>query len=175
VPTRVGQFQWQLGRIALLRGELDRALPLLETLRVASRERQSPRGTAAALVDVARVAQARGSQTEAGALLGEALRLRDAVSDRVGCVECLELLAAADAEVDPLHAAWLLGAATAGRRALGTPPSPLARQELETTARAARSAVGAAAFDEAQAAGQLVSLEQAIAQALQERETRQSV
>ncbi len=169
VPTRVGQFQWQLGRIALLRGELDRALPLLETLRVASRERQSPRGTAAALVDVARVAHARGARTEALALLREALRLRDGVSDRVGSIECLELLAAVDAAVDPLYAAWLLGAAAAGRRALGAPPWALVRQELETTRRTARAAVGAATFDEAQAAGQLASLEHAIVQALQDR------
>jgi tetratricopeptide (TPR) repeat protein len=166
VPTRAGQFQWQLARVALAQGEPDRALPLLESLQVASRERQSPRGSATALVDLARVAQVRGARREALALLREALRLRDAVSDRLGSIECLERLAAVDAGVEPLHTAWLLGATVAARRALGAPPSRVVQQELAETARIARAA-SEATFSAAQAAGECVPLEQAIAQGLQ--------
>jgi hypothetical protein len=167
VPTRAAQFEWQLGRIALAQGELDRALPLLESLRLASGVRQSPRGTAAALVELARVAQARSAPTEALALLREALRLRHAVSDRVGCVECLEGLAAVTAGVDPLHAAWLLGAAAAGRKALDAPPSPLVRQDLAETERTAQIATSVEVFETARVMGELVPLEEAIVQALQ--------
>ncbi|MBV9577622.1 MAG: hypothetical protein JO057_03420 [Chloroflexi bacterium] len=166
VPTRAGQFHWQLGRIALMHGELDQAVRLLEALRVAANQRQSPRGIAAALVDAARVARARGTRTQAVDMLCEALRLRDAVSDRVGSIECLEMLAAVDAGVEPMHAAWLLGAAAAGRRILGAPPPPHLHQELATTARAARMATGTANFEAAQATGELVPLAEAIGQVL---------
>ncbi|MBV9171051.1 MAG: helix-turn-helix domain-containing protein [Chloroflexi bacterium] len=166
--NRVSHFTWQLGRVALARGDLDRALPLLDALRVAARERHLPRGVASALVDLARVAQARGARTDALALLREALQLLHAMSDRVGAIECLERLAAVDACADPLRAAWLLGAAAAGRRALSAPPSQLLQQDLAETACTARSAAGAMAFEAAHMAGELVPLKQAITRASQE-------
>jgi non-specific serine/threonine protein kinase len=167
VHTRVGQFAWQLGRVALAQGEIDRALPLLETLRVAARERRSPRGLAAALLDLGRVAHARGKRAEALTLLRESLRLRHSVDDRLGSIECLETLAALEARVEPLRAAWLLGAAAAGRRALGTPPSSVMQNDLDVSARSAEAAVGTAAFQAAQTAGELTPLEQAIIQGMQ--------
>jgi hypothetical protein len=85
------------------------------------------------------VAHARGEQTEATALLSEALQLRQAVGDRLGSLECLETLAVVSASVDPLRAAWLLGAAATGRRALGAPPSPLVERDLAATVRTAQA------------------------------------
>ena len=156
----------QLGSLAVDHGDVEVALPLLEALRVAAHERQSPRGLAAALVDVGRVAHARGERTKATALLRDALRLRHGLGDRLGSLECLEVLAAVDACADPLHAAWLLGAAAAGRRVLGAPPSRRVQRDLAATVAAARAAASPGAFDAAEVAGARVPLEEAIAQVL---------
>ncbi|MBV9169472.1 MAG: hypothetical protein JOZ81_05240 [Chloroflexi bacterium] len=73
-----------------------------------------------------------------------------------------------DAGVDPLRAAWLLGAAAAGRRALGASPAPLLREELAETMRTAQATASAAPFQAAHRAGERAPLEKAIARALQE-------
>ena len=113
------------------------------------------------------MAHARGARAEATALLREALRLRQAVSDRLGSLECLETLTAVEASVDPLRAAWLLGAAAARRRALGAPPSPVVQRDVAATARTARAVAGAAAFEAAAAVSERVPLEQSTVQAVE--------
>lgn len=101
-------------------------------------------------------------------MLREALRLRQAAADRLRMVECLEGLAAAAARADPALAARLLGMAAAGRQALGAPPPPLLRPELAATERAARTALDAAAYNAARAAGEALPLDEAAAEALRE-------
>jgi tetratricopeptide (TPR) repeat protein len=166
--ARAEQFRWQLGRVALAQGEPERAVPLLEALRATARERDSPRELADALTDLGRAAHARGEPTEAAGLLADALRLRRAVGDRLGSVECLEALAAVATGVAPARAARLLGAAAAERRASGAPPPPILQPGLAATERAARAALGAPASDAARAEGEALSLERAVAEALRE-------
>ncbi len=154
----------QLGSLAVDQGDFETAVPLLEEgLGMCRSLRWHERAGRA------RVAHARGERAEATALLREALRLRQALGDPLGSLECLETLAAVDAGVEPRRAAWLLGAAAAARRALGAPPAPLPQRALAATARTVRAVAGAAAFRAAKAAGERVSLEQAIVQALAER------
>jgi predicted ATPase/transcriptional regulator with XRE-family HTH domain len=168
MPSRQGQYQWQLGRLALAQGDLARAVPLLEALRVAALVRDSPRGVSEALADLGRAAHARGEPAEAAALLGEALRLRHGLGERPGIVECLEGLAAVAAGSDPVRAARLLGATAAERRALGTPPPPIRRPDLAAAEHAARATLGPEAYAAARATGEALTLEQAVAEALQE-------
>ncbi len=157
----------QLGSQAIDTGEVHSALPLLEEGLEVSRALGVPTRVGQFQWRLGRIALMQGELDRALPLL-EALRLRDAVSDRPGSVECLELLAAVDADVESLHAAWLLGAAAAARRALGAPPSPLLHQEPAVTTRTAQAAVSTAAFEIAQARGALVSLEKAILRAWQD-------
>jgi hypothetical protein len=64
------------------------------------------------------------------------------------------------------RAVQLFGAAAALWDRLGLPRAPEAREEHERQVAAARAALGAAAFAAAWAAGQRLSLEQAVATAL---------
>ena len=167
--SRAAEFEFLLSRVAMARGEPERALRLLESFRAAVAQSDAPDailGLTRMLVELGRMALAREEPAEGARLFREALRLRRAIGERLGCVAALELLAEAAAGGDPARAAWLLGAAAAGRRTLGA-VAPLYPSSVEATERRARAA-GPAAFDAARAAGAALSLEQAAAEALQE-------
>ena len=82
---------------------------------------------------------------------------------------CLEGLARVlGARGRPAVAAHLLAAAAAQRRVLGAPLAPAEQDELDREAAALRGRLGDAAFDAAWAAGQAMTLQQAVASALEE-------
>jgi hypothetical protein len=155
--------------VALARGEPERARPLLEAFRAAADDPDAPDASwalTAALVELGRVALALGEPAEAARLLRQSLRMRQAAVERLGVVECLEVLATIAAGAAPDRAARLLGAAAAARRALGTPLLPIRWPEVAAAEGAARAALGAPAYAAARAAGEALSLEGAAAEAL---------
>jgi hypothetical protein len=86
-------------------------------------------------------------------------------------VKDLEGLAAlAVALAQPERAARLFGAAEALREAMGTPLPPAERGAHDRSVAAVRATMGDAAFAVAWAAGRVMSLEEAVALALAERE-----
>ena len=118
------------------------------------------------------VAHLQGDHAAARAHQAEALALLQEVGTRGLAREltayALEgLAAAAGAEGRPERAVRLFGAADALREALGTPLHPAHRAELERGVAAARAALGEGAFAASWEAGRALSLEEAIAAALQ--------
>ena len=88
--------------------------------------------------------------------------------DKHGTVECLAGLAAVGLrDGQPEHAARLLGAA-AWREVIGSPPPPSQRAEYNRLRMVARASLDEATFATMWAAGRALSLEDAVAEALQE-------
>ena len=156
-----------LARVALLGEEPAQAAQLWQeslTLRQGIRDRA---GSVACQVGLARVAACRGDAEQATWLLRESLAARRAMGEQVGIAGCLEALAVVAVGQDQfVQVARLLGAAEALRQVLGAPLPPVERPEYAATVQAARTALGEAAFADAWAAGQAMTLEEAIAEAL---------
>jgi hypothetical protein len=114
-----------------------------------------------------------GDATQAAACFRASLSLRHQMGERLGLgrlglAECLEGLAAvAIGQGEAGQAARLSGAADALRQALGAPIPLVDRPSQEATVRAARAMLGTPAFDAAWAAGAALTLDQAVAAALE--------
>lgn len=166
-----------LGRIAYRQGDLDRATTLLEEALLYWRGIGATRGPHWALYELGNVLLSRGEHLRAAASYRESLGLCSNSGDRLGTIRCLEGLAGVEAalqEADQtapatrsMRAARLLGSATAQREALGTAFQPADRPTVGLTEAAARARVGDAAFAAAWAEGQAMTVEQAIADALE--------
>jgi DNA-binding CsgD family transcriptional regulator/tetratricopeptide (TPR) repeat protein len=162
-----------LGRVAYLRGEPARALAWLEESLTRSRAGGSTGDVGAALHGLGLAAWGLGDAERADEHLRASLALRRETGDRLCVAECLEGLAQVAAGIGSAErAARLLGAAEALREAMGAPAPPVERPSHEQAARAARDALGGAAFAAAWAAGRALGLEQAVAEALADDEAR---
>jgi non-specific serine/threonine protein kinase len=114
----------------------------------------------------------RGDSRRAAGLLEQSLRLKRLVDELLGTVWCLEALAWITAEEhDPRRAANLLGAAESLSQAMGTPPAifPDLLAYHEQCERQARQALGEQAFQTAFHHGKSLSVEDAVAYALNEQ------
>jgi tetratricopeptide (TPR) repeat protein len=162
-----------LGRTMVDRGDLTRATALLlEGLALAQHIQTRPEA-AVALYVLGHAAWRQGDVGSASALLKESLTLRRAIGERLGIVECLEGLAMVAAGTSqPTLAARLLGAADAGRQAMGTPLPPADRRWYETTIASARGALGEAGFAAAWAVGQHLTLDEAAAEEVTSEQER---
>jgi predicted ATPase/DNA-binding CsgD family transcriptional regulator len=106
----------------------------------------------------------RGEHERAEEILGEALRSSREVGHVEYSITCLEGLAGlAAGRGDDRRAAVLWGAAVAQRSRFGLAPDEDAARLVEPLLSAARSRLGEAALEEAQAQGRAMDLEQAIA------------
>jgi predicted ATPase/DNA-binding XRE family transcriptional regulator len=153
-------------------GDLERARTLLEESLASLRRQAYPLRVANALADtlakLGSIACETGENARASELYKESLEL----ALRFGfttyeALECLNGLArVAAAQGQPEKAARLCGASAAVREELGTPLSPFVRADHDHAANAARAALGEDAFAAAWAVGQAMSLEEAIADAL---------
>jgi tetratricopeptide (TPR) repeat protein len=172
VFQRVGNrwgITWAQGYLAeVARAQRDDATArlLYEKSLAISLELGDRRITASSLYHLADLASAWGETAVARPLYAESLTLWRALEDNERIAACLDGLAAVAAEQQPQRAARLLGAMDAVRKALGTPRvEGLAAQERH--AAATRAALGEETFAAAWAEGQSMSLEQAIAAALE--------
>jgi predicted ATPase/DNA-binding CsgD family transcriptional regulator len=120
-----------------------------------------------ALAGLGKVARADGEYGHAATLYAESLTLRwERVGDKVSIAGSLRGLASIAALTgDPVRAGRLYGAADALREAIGA-PVPQHHDLAETAVRAARAALGEAAFGAAWQAGRALPLAEAVAEAL---------
>ena len=157
--------------IPLERGDYARAIQLTEEALALARQIGDRIGIYASLYNLASLAQARGNHAEAARLFGEALGLSVEMGDIGNTAYCLEGLAGvAAAEGELVRAARLWGAAEAllatGEAAVyaHTPD----RSQYEHAVSAARQRLDERRWEEAWAAGRAMTVDQAIAYALED-------
>ena len=174
-----------LGWAAHRRGDPDAALAFLEEGLALARGMGDRSTSAMAWYVLGLVAWSRGDGGRARAVLRESLALRQALGERRGVAEGLEALASIQAEyrlptveegdghpalgtarAAVSRAVRLLGAAAALRAAAGAPLWPADQPGYEGMVAAARTSLGAAVFAATWAAGRVLTLEQAVAEAL---------
>jgi non-specific serine/threonine protein kinase len=163
----------QPGAIALLltsRGEKLRAAGQTKAARETLEEALALRrvegfewGLARALVSVAHLALDEGEQRSARLYLEEALEIVRALEDAGSMAVVLEAFALSSA--DPYRALRLAGCARGFRNRAGEPNRSVERRDVEEHLRSARNELGAQAAA-IEAAGQVMSLDEAIADAL---------
>ena len=159
-----------LGQMTLARGDLEAAATLCEESLALFRTLGGPGGIAYALSPLADLACRRGEYARAKALYTEELEFRQQYDEKRQMAQCLEGLAiVAGGQGQPARAARLFSAAAHLREIVGTPRLPHRRPITERGTSSVRSALGESAFEAASAEGRAMTLEQAIAYALEEQ------
>jgi predicted ATPase/DNA-binding SARP family transcriptional activator len=166
--------QDHLARATLRQGDLAGAHRLAEESLAIRRALGDRGGIASSLCTMAEVAGREGDVVAARTGYRESLSIRREQGDRNGIAECLEGLGAVSvsgsteaAGRDP-RSARLWGAAEALRERIGSPLPPSARAEQDRRVAAARTEIGADAFDAAWLEGRALTIEEAIQAALQD-------
>jgi hypothetical protein len=148
------------GDLAAARTFLEEALALQRALGVMAQ-------LAHTLGRLGRVARLAGDYAEARVLYVESLSTVKDLGDRNGLAGMLvELGGLAASEGQAARSARLFGAAAAVRAAIGSVMPPILRDQYERDMAAAQAALGEAAFEAAWAAGQALSLDMVVAEAL---------
>jgi tetratricopeptide (TPR) repeat protein len=125
-------------------------------------------GIAWSLHKQGRIAQHQGDLVAAGRCFAESLTLWKAVGDQRPVADCLEGLAAvAGGQGHSERACRLFGAAAALREMGGWPLAPVYRSEYERQVASARDTLGETAFAAAWAVGRAMTLQEAVACALE--------
>ena len=160
-----------LSMAARQQGDLSRAMSLLEESLEISRKLKDRRGISWALNDMSLIALEQGDWKRATWLLHESLALKQQLGDKENIAIALERLAiAALARDEAVRAVRLLGAMRALREAIGAPLPPDNQSHYFGIVAGARARMGEAEYAQAWAAGRAMTLEQAIAYALGDKE-----
>jgi len=158
-----------LGEALFYQGDFERAVALQEQSLTLFREMGAPAGVADSLRVLGNVAREQGNFGRARDLYAESLALYLEAHDDGYIADCLESMAKiASARSQPQQAVRLLGTVETLRAAVGAPLPPRERIAQDRLVVAMRAAIGADAFAAAWAAGGALSLEQAIALALEQ-------
>lgn len=166
----IGWLLNHLGHVAQIRGNYDQAIHFQQQSLVAFRELlgEGSQGEAWVLHSLGETALALGDLTQAQAQLAANIVLCRDIGEYLPAAWCLASLgsaAALDGQAE--RAARIWGAAEQLRTAIGGRTAPAARATYERAVARARAALGNAGFAAAWAAGQALTLEQAIDEALQ--------
>lgn len=157
-----------LGKLARQQGDYVEARALLQESLALDRELGSQRGVATVLYNLGTVANAQEDYAGARGHFSESLQLYRDLGDKRGIVECLEGLAVTTAGLGQLkRSIRLLAAAETLRHAIGAPPSPSERYTRESVSAATREQLEPAAWQEAWENGRAMTLEEAVAEALE--------
>jgi predicted ATPase len=170
-----------LGSIRMLQGDYPAALPYFEESLAISRPLGDVRVMAIALCKLGALARYQGDMETARARYGASIRLHHRMGNRGELMVCLVGLGCVEIVTgengrrpDPEAEAWfargarLFGAAEGLRRATGWVIGSIHRDDYPQRVTAARAALGEAAFAAAWAEGRAMSLEAAVADALEE-------
>jgi tetratricopeptide (TPR) repeat protein len=159
---------YNLGRVAHLQDDYPQALAWLEQSLTQFRDMGYTLGAAMTLLNLGRVAQAQGSTTKAAQHFTESLALwmHDPPPGEIHTAAIEGLAGVAGAQGQLERAARLFGAAEVLRESTGTPLPPAYRAAYERDVTAIRAQLDDDVFAAAWAAGQALTLEQAIAEAL---------
>jgi predicted ATPase/class 3 adenylate cyclase len=159
-----------LAQVAKNRGDHERAISLFEDCLRAALGQGDTHAAASALRSLGELTQMRGDYERAAARLAESLRLLRELDDRSCAGTTLDSLAVLSAaHGDPKRAARLFAAAQASREAQSLTLPPPEQERLNQAAAAARMELDRGAFDAAWAEGRAMTLDQAVAYALNER------
>ena len=165
----VGLYLNRLGDFARLRGRHERAEGLYTEAVAIWRELGMQADTAAALHNLGYAVLSQGDIARARSLFAESLALQQAQDNRAGIAEGLAGLAAVAAgEQRAEHAARLIGVVEAIREHLGGALWPAEQHEWERLVPTTRAQLADATFEAARAEGRAMTLEQAIAYALED-------
>lgn len=160
---------WNLGRVARFQGDVMRARMLLEESLAQLRDQGNDIGVARVLLELGRVARLEGSDARAAQLYRESLVLHRELVGQLGASECLAALAGSlGALGQTVTAIRLFGAAFTIRETLGAPLPRVARPEYDRDVAAVHTHVDDGSWMVRWTEGQAMSLEQAIAYALEE-------
>ena len=158
-----------LGQSARARGDAWQATVLFKESLAVFRGVEHKPGIGFALNCLGLATCEQGDYGRATALYAESLALCRETGNKYLAAHCLEGLAGvASAQGQPERAARLFGAAEATRRLIGVPLPPSERPHYERLVAAVRTQLDEGTFAAAWTAGQALSLEQAIAEALGE-------
>jgi tetratricopeptide (TPR) repeat protein len=158
-----------LGRVLLLRGDYDRAASVLRECLPVLDKVGSRAGRAGALRSLAVIARITGDLPRAAALNRETLTITRAIGDRRNLAAALEGLAGiAEDQQSFVRGARLAGAASKLRDLIHAPIPLVSRDAIERDLARARATLGEEAFAAAWVEGQAMTLEQAVAYALEE-------
>jgi tetratricopeptide (TPR) repeat protein len=164
---------YNMGFSEAVRGDDERAEALFEESLAMSRELKDTYGAAISLMSLGDVATRRGDHGRARALLKESLVVFNELGARVNIAECLEILSGmAGALGDDARATRLWGAADALREAIGSPWPPAERRLHEPYLTATRSHADEAVWARAWEEGRAMTMEEAVAYALEDMEER---
>ncbi len=161
-----------LGELTLRQRDYRRAALWLEESLALHCRLGDRRGVAASLGTLGAVVLRQGDSERARELLCESLEMRAELGDKGGMAWCLEHVAEAivaegsDPE-DAWRAARILGAAQALREATGSMIDPVDHPGYERVVAAVRAQLSGEAFTAAWVAGRAMTLEQAIAHAVE--------
>jgi tetratricopeptide (TPR) repeat protein len=159
---------YDLGSVALMQGDYERAKVLFEESLAIRRVLFDQQGIAFTLNDLGNVALAQGDYERAEALYEESLAIFQELGSQWGIANALKKFAKlAGVKGQRERAARLLGAAEALREAIGAPMYLPERPDYEQIVTELRSALGDEAFAVAWEEGRAMTLEQAIAYALE--------
>jgi predicted ATPase/DNA-binding CsgD family transcriptional regulator len=157
-----------LGGVCSDQGDYAAARSLYEESLALRRELGDKGGIALLLGSLGRVAHEQGDYAAARSLYEESLAIRWELGHKYGIAECLEGLASmAGSQGATEHAARLFGASEALREAIGAPMPPVVLADYDRDVAAARAQLNMEAFVAAWNEGRAMTLEQAIAFALQ--------
>ncbi len=169
----IAAAQIQLASVALIQSDGSVARALLEESLAYGRESGSAQCIAASLYQLAEVARSQDDWRQAAALYRESLDIRRQVRAEQDTPASLEGLAAVCTSLGQAQrAARILGAARSLRMALVVPLPPRQQPEHDNQVASLRATLGASAFTAAWEAGQALSWEQAVAEALGEKTDR---
>ena len=164
-----------LGEVAMRQGHYTRATQLLEESLELRRQLGNKWGVGVSLGTLGWVAMHEGEWDRAVARLCESLEVRREIGDKGGSAWCLERLAEVTlAQGDPEKAIRLLSAAAALRTSLGSVIDPADQVEYQKNRAALRIKLGEERFTEIWNEGRALTLEQAVALALDVQQRRTS-
>jgi len=165
----VARVLGDLGMRAWMQGDNGRARASLQESLILYREVGESRGIARVLGNLALVALGERDYARVETLSRESLALYRDCGDAWGVGRYLPVLAGAASRQEQCEkAARLLGAAASLRERHGTPLPPIVRRAHERTLAALRETLGDAAFARAWAAGEALSLDEAVDDALRD-------
>jgi len=157
-----------LGYVAHEQGDNERATAIGQESLALFRELEDPQGIAFVLLFLGHVALAQEDAAQAVAVLAESLALERQLVDKPGIARCLfEFASAAVAQQQLERAARLFGTAEAHTAALGMYVDTAFRADYERAMAAVCAQLNADTFVAAWASGRTMTLEQAIAYALE--------
>src|SRR3712207_5258158 len=159
-----------LGTVALIQGDHDRAIPMFEEGLAQAQQRGDRLGTYNALYNLAQVALARGDHELATRMLEEGVTLSEQIGDQANLSYFLEGLAVvAGVRGYAERSARLLGAAESLLEEAGASVYNYYKPDrslYERTTATVRSRLGEEGFEEARERGREMTVEQAVAYAL---------